>query len=154
MAWFYVMVISVRVILSTKAVWEAAKDADVDEKVRTASIIVRKSRVDIEIFCGGGADVLGPFDAVGAGGIEGVKDVVDVGNGAVIAGAADGAIWGSYVSFTGYIDALKPGDPLTTCQPAEYSWMSGYPTPLTKIEQSLFCTGSSTQGTTCPKNQQ
>ena len=34
---------SVRVILSAKAVWAAAKDADVAEKVRTASIIARKS---------------------------------------------------------------------------------------------------------------
>ena len=51
-------------------------------------------------------------------------------------------------------DAPKPGGPLTTCQPAEYSLMSGYPTPLTKIGQSLLCTGSSTQGTTCPNNQQ
>ena len=31
------------VILSGKVVWAAAKDADVDEKVQTASIIVRKS---------------------------------------------------------------------------------------------------------------
>ena len=46
------------------------------------------------------------------------------------------------------------GGPLTTRQPAEYSWMSGYLTPLTKIGQSLLCTGSSTQGTTCPNNQQ
>ena len=46
------------------------------------------------------------------------------------------------------------GGPLTTRQPAEYSWMSGYPTPLTKIGQSLLCTGSSTQGTTYPNNQQ
>ena len=48
-------------------------------------------------------------------------------------------------------DAPFPGGPLTTRQPAEYSWMSGNPTPLTKIGQSLLCTGSSTQGTTCPK---
>ena len=56
----------------------------------------------------------------------------------------------------GHVDceAPKPGGPLTTRQPAEYSWMSGYPTPLTKIGQSLLCTGSSTQGTTCPNNQQ
>ena len=27
-------------------------------------------------------------------------------------------------------DALKPGGPLTTRQPAEYKWRSGYPTPL------------------------
>ena len=42
-------------------------------------------------------------------------------------------------------DALKPEGPLTTRQPAEYKWMSGYPTPLLKIGQSLLCTGSSTQ---------
>ena len=48
-------------------------------------------------------------------------------------------------------DAPILGDPFTTRQPAEYSWMSGNPTPLTKIEQSLLCTGSSTQGTTYPK---
>ena len=50
-------------------------------------------------------------------------------------------------------DTPIPGVPLTTRQPAEYSWMSGYLTPLTKIRQSLFCTGSSTQGTTSPNNQ-
>ena len=44
-------------------------------------------------------------------------------------------------------DALKSGVPLTTRQPTEYSWMSGSPTPLMKIGQSLLCTGSSTQGT-------
>ena len=48
-------------------------------------------------------------------------------------------------------DAPKPGCPLITRQPAEYSWMSGNLTPLTKIGQSLLCTGSSTQNTTCPK---
>ena len=42
-------------------------------------------------------------------------------------------------------DAPKPGGPLTTRQPLEYKWMSGYPTPLQKIGQSLLCTGSSTQ---------
>ena len=41
-------------------------------------------------------------------------------------------------------DAPNPGCPLTTCQPAEYKWVSGYPTPLHKIRQSLLCTGSST----------
>ena len=52
-------------------------------------------------------------------------------------------------------DAPKPGGPLTTRQPAEYKWMSVYPTPLQKIGQSLLCTGSSTQlkrlYETCPK---
>ena len=33
-----------------------------------------------------------------------------------------------------YCDAPNPGGPLTTRQPAEYSWMSGNPTPLMKIE--------------------
>ena len=32
-----------RVILSAKAVWAATNDADMDEKVQTASIIARKS---------------------------------------------------------------------------------------------------------------
>ena len=49
-------------------------------------------------------------------------------------------------------DAPFPGGPLITRQPAEYSWMSGNPTPLMKIEQSLLCTGSSTQNTTCPNH--
>ena len=38
-----------RVILLAKAMWAVAKDADVAEKVQTASIIVKKSRVDMEI---------------------------------------------------------------------------------------------------------
>ena len=39
------------------------------------------------------------------------------------------------------------GVPLTTRQPTEYSWMSGNPTPLTKIRQSLICMRNSTQST-------
>ena len=46
----------------------------------------------MEICCSGGADVLGPTDVVGAGGTGGAEDVGDVGNGAVTAGAVDGAI--------------------------------------------------------------
>ena len=95
-----------RVILSTKAVWEITKDADVAEKVRTASIKARKSQVDMEICCGGGADVLSPTDVVGAEGTRGADDVDDVGNGAVTAGVADGAIWGSFVSSTGWSTAI------------------------------------------------
>ena len=52
----------------------------------------------------------------------------------------------------------RPGGPLTTSQPVEYKWMSGYSMPLQKIGQSLLCTGSSTQiqnlyksAFTCPK---
>ena len=95
------------VILSTKAVWVAVKDADVVEKAWTAFIIVRKSRVDMEIFYGGGVDVLGPTDAVRDGGTGGAEDVGDVGNGVVTAGAADGAIWGSFVSSAGWSTAIS-----------------------------------------------
>ena len=59
------------------------KDVDVAKKAWTASIIVRKSRVDMEICCGDGADVLGPIDTIVAGGTGGVEDVDDVGNGVV-----------------------------------------------------------------------
>ena len=95
------------VILSAKAVWAAAKDADMAEKVRNASIKERKSRVDMEICCGGGSNVLGPSDAVGARGIGGAEDVDDVGNGAVTAGAVDGAIWGSSVSSAGWSSTIS-----------------------------------------------
>ena len=59
---------SVRAIISAKAIWAAVNDADMAEKERTASIMVRKSRVDMEICCGGASDVLGPYVAVGDGG--------------------------------------------------------------------------------------
>ena len=93
-----------RVIFSAKAVWAVANDADVAEKVWTTSIIARKSRVDMEICCGCAADVLGPSDAIGAGGTGGAGDV---GNGAMIAGAAAGAICGSFVFFTGWSTAMS-----------------------------------------------
>ena len=32
-----------------------------------------------------------------------------------------------------FCEAPKPRGPLTTRQPVEYKWMSGYPTPLQKI---------------------
>ena len=35
-----------------------------------------------------------------------------------------------YIYIYIYCDAPKPGGPLTTRQPAEYKWRSGYPTPL------------------------
>ena len=60
-----------RVILSAKAIRATTKAANMVEKVWTASITARKSRVDMEICYGGGADVLGPSDAVGAGGTGG-----------------------------------------------------------------------------------
>ena len=72
-------------ILSAKAIWAVVNDVDVDEKERTASIMMRKSLVDMEICCGGGgaADVLGPSVAVGAGG---------AGDSVVITGTANDAI--------------------------------------------------------------
>ena len=80
-----------RVILSARATWATAKDAEVTEKVWIASMMARKSRVDKEICCSGGAVVLGPATSVGAMvlGVEGsggTEDVGAVGNGAMIAG--------------------------------------------------------------------
>ena len=86
------MTASVLVILSAKAVWAAAKDADVAKKVWIVSIIARKSRVDMEICCGGGADVLSPSDAVGVGGTGSAGEADDVGNGAMTVRATGGVI--------------------------------------------------------------
>ena len=61
----------------------------------------------MEICCGGGADVLGPFDAVGTGGTGVAEDVGNVGNEAVTARVADSAIWGSSVSFTGWSTTMS-----------------------------------------------
>ena len=69
--------------LSAKAVWAAANNVDIAEKERTASIMARKSGADMEICCGGAADVLGPSDVVGAGG---------AGDSVVVTGTADDAI--------------------------------------------------------------
>ena len=62
----------------------------------------------MEICCSGGADVLGPTVVIGAGGTGDAEDADDVGNGAATAGAADGAIWGSFVSSTGWSTAISP----------------------------------------------
>ena len=70
------------------------KDVDVVEKVRTASIMVRKSRVDNDTCCSGGFDILGLIDTVGAGCTGGAEDAGDIGNGVVTARAMDGAICG------------------------------------------------------------
>ena len=55
-----------------------------------------------------------------------------------------------YVHLNFNCDAPKPGGPLTTRQPMEYSWMSGNPTPFTKIGQSLLCTRALLKVQTCP----
>ena len=52
------------VILSARAAWAAAKDAEVTEKVQTASIMARKSRVEMVICCGGGTNELGPAKSI------------------------------------------------------------------------------------------
>ena len=83
MAWFCATAAFVRAILFAKAIWVAVNDADMAEKERTISIMARKSRVDMEICYGGAANVLGPSDAIGAGG---ARDLV------VVTGTADDAI--------------------------------------------------------------
>ena len=42
---------SVRVNLSARATWAVANDADVADNVRTASMMVKKSRVEMVIDC-------------------------------------------------------------------------------------------------------
>ena len=43
------MAVSVRVIISARATWAVANDADVAENVWTASMMVKKSRVELVI---------------------------------------------------------------------------------------------------------
>ena len=52
------MAASVRAILSARAAWAVANDATVVENVRTASMMFKKSRVEIVICCGGGVEML------------------------------------------------------------------------------------------------
>ena len=59
-----------RVILSTRAACEAAKEAVVAENVRTVSIRARKSLTERVIYCGGCAEVLGPAVSDRAVGME------------------------------------------------------------------------------------
>ena len=70
----------------------AAKDAEVTEKARTASMMARKSRVEMVICCGGDAKVLSPSTSIGAvglgaGGFCGGEEVGAVGNGIVVSRA-------------------------------------------------------------------
>ena len=86
------MAASMRVILLAWVVWAITNDAEVAENVQTTSMMTRKSRVDIEIYCGGGAVVLSPATStgavvLGAKGFGGAEDVGAVGNGAMVAGA-------------------------------------------------------------------
>ena len=80
------MAASVRVILSARAEWVITNDSDVEKNVRIASMIVRKSRVEIMIYCEGGAEVLGPSTSVGVvlgtEGSGGAEEAGAVGKGA------------------------------------------------------------------------
>ena len=60
------MAASMRVILSARATWTVANDAVVMENVQTASMMVRKSKVEIMICCGGSAEVLAVTLSIGA----------------------------------------------------------------------------------------
>ena len=54
------MTASMRVILSARVAWAAVNEAAVVENVMTAAIIVRKSLVEMAMYCCcGGAEVLG-----------------------------------------------------------------------------------------------
>ena len=77
MALVIAMEASVRVILSVRAAWAITNDVAVGESVWTASMMVRKSRVEIVICCGGGTEVLAAAPSVGAvlgaGGLEKIE---------------------------------------------------------------------------------
>ena len=45
------MAASVRVILSMRATWAVANDAEVVENVQTASMMVKKSLVEMVMYC-------------------------------------------------------------------------------------------------------
>ena len=49
-----------------RVAWAVTNNADVEENVRTTSMMVRKSRVEIEIYGGGDAEVFGPATSRGA----------------------------------------------------------------------------------------
>ena len=71
------------------------------EKRQTTSIIVRKSRGDIEICWSGGVDVMGPTESEGAGGTKRTEEAGEVGSGSVTDEAVDTGIWGSLVCTVG-----------------------------------------------------
>ena len=88
-----------RVILSTRAACEAAKEAVVAENVRTVSIRAKKSLAERVIYFGGCAEVLGPAVSnrtVGMepeiyGEVEGIEACgTEVGSTGGVAGGAEG----------------------------------------------------------------
>ena len=75
----YARAVSVRAICSAKDACAVANEAEVDENVRTASMVARKSQGDIGICCGGGGAVEdesaksagdGAVEVTGAGGLD------------------------------------------------------------------------------------
>ena len=84
------MAASVQVILSARAAWAVANDAAIVENVRTASMMVRKSLVEIVICWGGGAKVLAATPSVGAVlGVGGLEKIEGSGAGGTKAGGGD-----------------------------------------------------------------
>ena len=88
-------------ILSAKAVWAAAKDAAVAEKVWTASMMARKSLGYIGINNMGGAKVLGPTESERTGGTRGAEEAGDSSSGTVTDGAMETRIYGSSLGTVG-----------------------------------------------------
>ena len=86
------MTASVRVILSAMAAWAVTNDTDMAKNVPTASMMTKKSRVDIEIYYDDSVVVLDPETfagnvVLGAEGSRGAEDALVVGNGAVVVGS-------------------------------------------------------------------
>ena len=88
-----------RVILSTRAACEAAKEAVVAENVWTVSIRARKSLAKKVIYCGGCAEVLGPavsdrtvgMEPEVCGEVEGIEACgIEAGATGGVAGGAEG----------------------------------------------------------------
>ena len=60
-----------------------------------------------------------------------VSSVTSLGTlGGIALRGRDPRVMGHHSPSNQWCDAPKPGGPLTTRQPAEYKWRSGYPTPL------------------------
>ena len=79
------------VILSSRAVWAAAKDAEVIEKARTGSMMAKKPRVEMVICYRGDAEVLSPATylgvvVLGAEGSSGAEEAGVVCSEVVVAG--------------------------------------------------------------------
>ena len=97
LAWICAIEVLVRVILCTRAAYEATKEAVVAEK--TVSIRARKSLAERVIYCGGCAEVLGPavldrtvgMEPEVCGEVEGIKACcTEAGDTGEVAGGAEG----------------------------------------------------------------